>query len=409
MKREESGGSGFLRYYHKVWLVMLFGWLMLYSNRMVLSSCLPLIMDEFGLSYAMGGLLFTAYFYLYMGMQFPAGLLGDRFGRKRMLTIGTFLWSIIAFITSLSRSLMELFVYRALLGLTQGTYFGNDRSIVAASTPKEKRGLGQAVSLTGMGFGMAIGMIGGGYLAQVMSWRTAIAIIAIPAFFVGFLIFKIIKESGGKGTETSSTLRESYGQAVKSKILWVLYLIHALIMYPYWVLGTWTPKVFLEIGVKQLSEASIYSSLLGFSAIPGLILLGSLSDRFEKSGYGRRILISLSFIPLSASVLLLAYMITTQTYLIAAILVFISGMFIWGLFAVLYSFIADITPSKIYGSVFGLLNAIGFLSSLIAPPITGAIRDITGSFAWGFYIAGFLAIMGCILTFMVKAPNLQSR
>ena len=375
---------------------MLFGWMMVYANRMILSSCLPLIMDEFGLTYTVGGFLFTSYFYLYMAMQFPAGLLGDKFGRKRVLTIGTFLWSIVAFITSTSRTFLELFIYRALLGLTHGTYFGNDRSIVAHSTPKEKRGLGQAVSLTGMGIGLSIGVIVGGYLAQLVGWRMAMAILAVPGFLVAILILKVIREVRG-----GSQMKVGYSKVVSDWRLWVLYVTHFLILYPYWVLGSWTPKVFLEIGVKELGTASAYSSFLGFSAIPGLLLLGPLSDVFENRGWGRRLLISFLFIPLALSLVLLGYMIERSFVLAVLVLVFISGMCIWGLFAGLYSYVADTVSAEIYGSTFGLLNAIGFISSLIAPPVTGFVRDVTGSFAWGFYVGGILAFLGCF-TILIK-------
>ncbi len=370
---------------------------MIYANRMILSSCLPLIMDEFDLTYTVAGFLFTSYFYLYMAMQFPAGLLGDKFGRKKVLTIGTFLWSVVAFVTSLSRSFFELFVYRALLGLTHGTYFGNDRSIVASSTPKEKRGLGQAISLMGMGIGLSTGIIVGGYLAQVVGWRMAMAILALPGFLVVIMIVRVIREVKG-----GSQMRVGYGKAVSDWRLWILYIIHALMLYPYWVLGSWTPKVFLEIGVKELGTASVYSSFLGFSAIPGLLLLGSLSDVFESKGWGRKLLISLSFISLALSLMLLGYAVEEGYILAASALVFMSGMFIWGLFATLYSYVADIVSVEIYGSVFGLLNAIGFISSLVAPPVTGFVRDVTGSFAWGFYVGGILALLGCLVTFGIK-------
>lgn len=78
-----------------------------------------------------------------------------------------------------------------------------------------------------------------------------------------------------------------------------------------------------------------------------------------------------------------------------------------GLFAALYSYVADTASVEIYDSVFGLLNAISFISSLIAPPITGFVRDVTGSFAWGFYIGGILAFLGCLVTLGIKkTPNL---
>jgi len=54
--------------------------------------------------------------------------------------------------------------------------------------------------------------------------------------------------------------------------------------------------------------------------------------------------------------------------------------------------------------VFGLLNAVGFVSSLVAPPVTGFVRDVTGSFAWGFYVGGVLAFLGSLVILIRKRP-----
>jgi sugar phosphate permease len=57
--------------YHTIWLIMIFGWVTNYIVRSALSPLLIPIMNEFGLSYAKGGLLATAFFYAYTFMQFP--------------------------------------------------------------------------------------------------------------------------------------------------------------------------------------------------------------------------------------------------------------------------------------------------------------------------------------------------
>jgi hypothetical protein len=76
-----------MAYYHQVWLVMIFGWITNYLVRSALSPVLIPLMREFSLTYAQAGLLASAFFYAYALMQFPAGYLGDRFGKKRILIL----------------------------------------------------------------------------------------------------------------------------------------------------------------------------------------------------------------------------------------------------------------------------------------------------------------------------------
>ncbi|MBI4640193.1 MAG: hypothetical protein HY731_05835, partial [Candidatus Tectomicrobia bacterium] len=61
-------------------------------------------------------------------------------------------------------------------------------------------------------------------------------------------------------------------------------------------------------------------------------------------------------------------------------------------------------PEEIHGTAFGLLNGISFIGSLISPWATGAIKDATGSFAWGCYTTAILAFLGALLVFAIRPP-----
>ena len=78
-------------FYSVIWGILVYTWICNYLIRMALSSLLPPIIEEFGLSYTSAGFLSTGFFYAYLAMQLPAGVLGDRFGRKRLLLAGVLL------------------------------------------------------------------------------------------------------------------------------------------------------------------------------------------------------------------------------------------------------------------------------------------------------------------------------
>src|SRR3989442_6040406 len=74
--------------YVLVWLLLIFAWAANFVIRIGFSALLPSIIDELQLSYTRAGLLASAFFYAYVIMQIPSGLLGDRFGRRRILVLG---------------------------------------------------------------------------------------------------------------------------------------------------------------------------------------------------------------------------------------------------------------------------------------------------------------------------------
>lgn len=386
-------------YYKKVLGLMFYGWVMLYANRMILSSCLPLIMEEFGLTYEAGSLLFVIYFYPYIVMTFVAGLIGDHVGRMKVLIVGTIFSSAISLLSGFSKTPLELSILRILLGFGHGSYFGNERALISAYTPKSKIGTGHAVSLTGMGIGMALGTALGGLLAQAYGWRYTFIVLSIPSFLQSFLISKFIKEP----REFSTSIQKGkhwihFLQSFKSNHFLLLTILNVIMMYAHWLLGTWIPTIIVETGIK-VGTAAVYASLFGFSAVPGLLLFGALFDKILKKGISRGFLIAVSFTFEALSTFLMAFAIEIKVNaLIISLLIIIEGLFIWGFFGVLYSLITYLIPSKLYGTGFGLLNSIGFVSSIVAPWLTGIVRDATGSFTPGLYIATLFMIFGFLLS-----------
>src|SRR2546425_13166570 len=96
-------------------------------------------------------------------MQIPSGLLGDRFGRRRILVLGLLGGALAAGLTGLAGSFAGLFVARAVTGAFQGSLFSNDRALIVTVTPLERIGLGPGVSFSGPGLGLAFRLVIGGF------------------------------------------------------------------------------------------------------------------------------------------------------------------------------------------------------------------------------------------------------
>jgi len=388
--------------YHTVWTIMIFGWVTNYMVRSSLSPLLIPILQEFKLTYAQAGILATAFFYTYTFMQLPAGHLGDRLGRKVVLVLCTSWWGMMSLLTGLAHSFTSLFIFRFLTGVGEGAYFSNDRPIISAYTPEKKRGLGQGISFIGLGTGMFIGISLAGWISDLWGWRSVFILYAFPSFLASFLIYWVIKEPPRQESKKSENAKTSYSLIFKSRDLWLLYLGGIPAIYALWVVGTWAPAIFKEMGVESLARSSFYSSLLGISAIPGLAITGLVSDWLARKGKGRKGLIAIEFFMISLCMLALGYGLKVRMNIyLFTIFFFMAGFFIWGHWAAFYALLPDIVPYEILGTAYGLTNTIHFLGSLIAPWATGWVKDVTGSFSWGLYLAGIFCILGGILILAV--------
>jgi MFS family permease len=390
---------------------MIFGWVTNYMVRSSLSPLLIPILQEFKLSYAQGGILATAFFYAYTFMQLPAGHLGDRLGRKVVLVFCTSWWGLMSLMTGLAHSFTSLFIFRFLTGFGEGAYFSNDRPIISAYTPEKKRGIGQGVSFIGLGIGMFIGVSLAGWISDHWGWRSVFILYAFPSFCASFLIYRLVeepprtekKDDDGFKDEVENKGKPSYSLIFKNRDLWLLYLGGISGIYALWVVGTWAPAMFKEMGVKTLAQSSFYSSLLGISAIPGLAITGLISDRLARKGKGRKGLIAIEFFFISLCMFLLGRGLKTGMNIYLFIFFFfMAGFFIWGHWAAFYALLPDIVPYEILGTAYGLTNTIHFTGSLIAPWVTGWVKDVTASFSWGLYLSAIFCILGGILILAVR-------
>jgi MFS family permease len=221
------------------------------------------------------------------------------------------------------------------------------------------------------------------------------------------LIFKLIREPRQEeppsGTQPQVPVR--FSQIFRNRDLWMLYIGGIPAIYAVWMAGTWVPAMFHELGVENLATSSLLGSLVGISAIPGLILTGMLSDRMTAHGMGRKGLVGMEYLLLAISLLLMGLAVRHQwSPAAAAVVVFFVGLFAWGHWAAFYALIADIVPNEVRGTCYGLTNSINFIGSLLAPPLTGWIKDVTASFAWGCYLAAVLIVIGSIFIFCVRPP-----
>ncbi len=101
-------------------LLLFFGWLIDYVDRLIITLALPMIGHDFSLNKAEQGLIVTVFFITYAAAQLPGGLLADRIGSRRTLTLALGSWSFFTVLTGIVTSYGLLLVVRAAFGVSGG-------------------------------------------------------------------------------------------------------------------------------------------------------------------------------------------------------------------------------------------------------------------------------------------------
>ena len=102
-----------------------------YMDRISIAVTAPVIMNELGWDEASLGIILSSFFWGYTLLQIPGGWLADRFGGKNVLCFGVFWWSIFTMLTPLARTVTNMAIIRALMGVGEGVNFLSIQSMTS--------------------------------------------------------------------------------------------------------------------------------------------------------------------------------------------------------------------------------------------------------------------------------------
>jgi EmrB/QacA subfamily drug resistance transporter len=138
----------------------------------IVNVALPTIKRDVGFSEQSLSWILNAYTLIFGGFLLLGGRLADRLGRRRLFMAGIALFSVASLVCGLSQSSGELLVARGLQGLGGALVSPAALSIIL-TTFAEGRERNRALSVWGAiaGAGGAVGLLLGGVLVEVLSWR----------------------------------------------------------------------------------------------------------------------------------------------------------------------------------------------------------------------------------------------
>ena len=371
------------------------GWVFMYADRTVLNPVMKELQSEFGLTGTQLGLISSLFFLSYAILQIPAGILGDRIGRKKVLVPGFLLFGIFTAVTGTVKSFWQLIASRIVTGAGEGTYYGPQYGISSEQIPEKYRSVGSAIINSGMAFGIALGLMASSYIAYTLGlgWRTPFYLMAIPTLVTGVLIWFLVRENPRPAAGAKAAQGSSFVELLRNRNLIVTYLMVFCSLFGFFMILTWLPYFLqTERGIPGNQIGNI-SSLVAWVSIPGGLLFARISDKL-----GRRKPLIYVLVPIAAASLVSIAFLHDVNHVIAAICVY--GFFgKLALDPVLIATVADNAPKQSYGTAYGIFNFVGMTSSILAPTIAGLISDATGSLAANFYISAVVLFVG--LTGMV--------
>ena len=322
------------------------------------------------------GNLTASYFYAYLLLQIPAGLLLDRFGPRKTTTLAIVLCSTGSLVFAHAPSFIIACIGRFLTGVGAAFAVVNCLKLIANWFPKNRFALMAGLMMTMAMLGAVGGQAPLSDFIEKVEWRKATEILALVGFALALLFWLVVRDRAKEDTEkhivpTHLPFRMSLQHIFKNPQSWWLSIYSGFAFAPVMVVGgLW--------GVSFIQEAFSTSSHLGAQMVSlifigfafGSPFFGYLSDRIGK----RRSVMAWGTLAAFASISAVIYLPILPTIL-AGLLLFAFGFSISS-FLLCFTMIREINLPMLAATAIGFMNAFDALLGALSDPLAGKILDM---------------------------------
>lgn len=335
------------------------------------------LMQAFNLNGAGLGHLSACYFYAYLIMQIPIGIMLDKYSPRIITSFAIFICAGATFLFSQTHEFFFAEVSRALMGM--GAAFAAISCFKLASIwfKPNRFALISGMFMTAAMLGAVGGQMPLSILVQNHGWRSALKFIAIIGLVLGLIYFLIVRDKkidDGRATEKKEKTRYLWIKILINPQTWLLSFYSGLAFAPLSVFGGLWGVPFLQTAYqfsKSDAALAVSSIFIGFAI--GAPALGWLSDFM-----GRRkpiLYLGTLLSILSLSIVIYGYHLSAQEVMI---LLFLFGVGASGFFTS-FAMIRELFPLPLAATVLGFMNTFDSICEAVYEPMVGAFLDFNWS------------------------------
>ncbi len=362
-----------------------------------------------------------AFLLTYGSMYVGGGKIMDHLGTRLGYTLMICWWSAATILHGVVGSVMGLGVGRFLLGLGEGGGFPGSAKAVSEWFPARERSFAFGIFNTGSSIGAVIAPPLIALIALQLNWRWVFLLIGLLGFIWAIAWWRFyevprrhrlvtvvereyVEES--LSAEAAAVAARSNERPIRWLELfqyrqtWGLLLAKFLTDSAWYFFIFWLPKYLADVRHLKIKEIGYYAwvpyAFAGVGSLAGGWLSSHLIRRSVTVDRSRKISLAVSAALMPASLLI-------ATSPLSLAIVFFSlamlGHQFWS--TIVQTSVADIYPSRMVGSVAGLLGGAGCFGGILFNLLIGALLSQYHSYSVVFLIAGVLHPISFLVIFFV--------
>ena len=387
------------------------------SQTIIVTPILPLIGEALGVGVGPLGTLVSVYSWMLAGAALVMGPISDRIGRRRVLLIGSGALAAALALHGLADTFVTLLAARAAAGAAGGMLSGAAVSYCGDYFPYERRGWATGWVMSGVPFGLVLGIPIGRALAVGFGFRMPFVAFAVVMAAAFVLVLTVVPQPDVRLSAERPTIAGSLRQyrallrgetAVAAATYFLMYLgLGLLIVYlPQWLTARFPLDVTLfgepltVFGLPLDLIATLFFVGGAVSVVVGP-RAGTLSDTV-----GRKPLILASCLGLAAVTTALTFVVVERW---AAYPVYAAIMALFAMrMAPLQALLTALVPSRQRGAFLSLTIAVGQIGTGLGATLAGVLYAGLGYRATTLVSAAVVLAMAVLVWRALPEPEAQA-
>lgn len=336
---------------------------------------------EFGMSYGELLPLSLGGFIAFGAFSLPAGWLGDRWSRHKMMALFFFSTGITCILTGMTNTPTQMAVMLTVLGVCAAIYHPIGNAMLAGLDPAK---MGKTMGINGLwgNLGVASAALVAGALTAWVSWRAAFIVPGILSLLAGVGYVTLVKEQAAVASRRAAQSGPVFDRAMLVRLFVILMVSTALNGVIFSATTIAMPKMFEERLASVVSGTFgvglLVSAVYAFAAFAQLCI-GPMMDRWSTRA------IFLPIVALQVPLLLLAGYAGGWTILLVALPMM---FFVFGQIVVNEVMVARYSAEAVRSRVYAVRYCVSFGASAIAIPLVSLL------YGWGQGFTALFVLLG---------------
>lgn len=345
-----------------------------------LASVAPLLVDDLGVAYVDVGFLVGLYMLPGIVLALPGGLLGQRFGDKRLVVLGLALMTAGGALTGIAESYAAITAGRLISGLGAILLNVLMSKMITDWFAGREIVLAMAVFMNSFPIGIGLALLALGGLAEGTGWSAAFYATAAASFASLILVAALYRPHSNDGTASSAGARSQRISRHEVALVCLAGMIWGLYNGAFTITFSFTPILLVEAGMT-VGRAGFLVGLATWLVVASIQAGGIIAQR-----WGRPNALLLAGVIVWGLCLLLLPAADPVAVLI------VLGLFQGLPVGVIMSLPAEVLRPASRATGMGVFFTWLYIGHASLPPVAGWLQDLSGSPAVSLYFASALVL-----------------